>query len=247
MKLAVFSDVHADVLALEAVLASAERQGADTFLCLGDIVGYGTEPQACVDLLRARGIPTVRGNHDSLAARPYDPARPCALSGIDFARRELTDDAKRWLRELPLVLQIHGVTAVHASLAEPEAWHLLDTREAAARCFGQLRTAVGFFGHTHRAGYWDSGTLTWHEAPWSHPQIQSGARYLLNPGAVSGICPCSTFLLHSISCERSDSLAQIVAVPCPPRAAPAEESIRSSSSVAQLLSYRCWTFAVDRG
>ena len=207
MKIAVLSDIHANLRALEAVLADVRQRGADRLLCLGDVVGYGPDPQACVDKLRELAMPTVRGNHDAWAARRTGLARldtnALANPGVDRTRRELSDDAKRWLRSLPLVVETTGCTAVHASLHEPEAWIHIDSPDSARSSFARLHTSVGFFGHTHEPGLWREHDLGWMTpSPGRAFALERSARYLINPGSVGDpgppphpSDPCAHFLL----------------------------------------------------
>ena len=129
------------------MLADARSRGADGFLCLGDTVGYGPAPQACVDRLRELNAPAVKGNHDAWAARRMDLARvdaaPSTIPGIDLARHQLLDDAKRWLRSLPLVLETGAYTATHGSFVEPGAWNYINSPDTARSVERQLEVEVG--------------------------------------------------------------------------------------------------------
>jgi len=192
MKIAVLADIHANLHAFDAVLADARQRGAEGFICLGDTVGYGPHPQACVDRLRELKVPAVKGNHDAWAARRMDLARvdatPSTIPGIDLARRQLTDDAKRWLRSLPLLLETGAYTATHASFVEPGAWNYINSPDTALASFAQLHTRVGFFGHTHQSGLWQESDLHWIEPAPGYPFVLApGTRYLINPGSVG--CP----------------------------------------------------------
>ncbi|MDP3427044.1 MAG: metallophosphoesterase family protein, partial [Humidesulfovibrio sp.] len=107
---AVISDVHGNLEALKAVLADIDAQGAGTILNLGDMVGYGPEPEACVTLLRARGVPTVLGNHEyGLAeAQARGFFNPQARKALDRTRELLSDDSVMYFRTLPRTLEAFG-------------------------------------------------------------------------------------------------------------------------------------------
>ena len=178
MRLAVLSDVHANLEALTAVLAEADARGADALVCLGDVVGYGPDPGACVDLVRERCAVTVMGNHDAavvldagLEVLPPD-GRTAAVAQRDV----LTAEQSAWLAGLPLSAVAFGVTLAHASPAEPERWHRLDSFAAVQAQFAAFETAVCFIGHSHKpAVVSDQIGVT---------RVRPGHRYLINVGSV---------------------------------------------------------------
>ena len=161
MKLAVLSDIHANLSALEAVLADACRRGAEKFLCLGDIVGYGPQPEECVRLIRRLSAVTVLGNHDAWAVCPVALSRlevsPTVVPGLRHTRDCLMPSTRVWLRRRPYTAQAWGVAAVHGSFHRPEEWLYLTDAVAARTSFQWQRLRVAFFGHTHESGYWQEG------------------------------------------------------------------------------------------
>lgn len=152
MRYLVLSDIHANRPALEAVLADARRQGFDAALLLGDVVGYGAEPGACIAHLRALGLAgAVRGNHDKVAAG-LEPARlfhEHARVAIEWTRDVLTDDERRWLAALPVGPA--GVTAdlmlCHGAPYDEDAY-LFDEGDA-WRAFADGVGGLCLYGHTH--------------------------------------------------------------------------------------------------
>lgn len=157
MTTAVFSDVHANLQALEAVLADARERGAERFVCLGDVVGYNADPVACIDLLRRMPATTViQGNHDAMAAglEPLSRIHPHAEASLRWTRTVLGEERRDWLAGLPLVFDEGPATFVHASLPDPEAWgYVRDTADARRHLEAQT-AAVGFIGHSHRPFSW---------------------------------------------------------------------------------------------
>lgn len=151
MRIAIVSDIHANLEALTAVLDDIDRRKVDDVICLGDIVGYGPDPAACLDLLRARSISSFMGNHDQAA---YDvdlrmTFSPLARRAIEWTADRLDDGHLDFLRTLPLLAQQHGATFVHASPRDPGAYeYVLDDVDAAAH-FGSFATPICFIGHTH--------------------------------------------------------------------------------------------------
>ena len=163
--MAVFSDVHSNLEALEAVLADMETRGARRFFCLGDIVGYGADPDACLERVRALGCPVIKGNHDAAAAIDKDNKRmnTPAQAGIDFSRKRLSPEQRKWLGNLPLALTEDDYEFVHGSMDAPEDWWYVLSPEEALLHFAAQKRPVCFCGHTHdpMLWHWDGmGKLT---------------------------------------------------------------------------------------
>ncbi len=150
MLVAVLSDIHANLTALEAVLIDAERRGCNTFVCLGDIVGYGPEAQSCLTIVRERCSAIVQGNHDLAVATgdtqglPRDGAAAAALH-----HQQLDANDLEWLGGLPLTTTFGDATLVHATPEHPDHWLRVDSYQVAKAQFGYFDTTVCFAGHTH--------------------------------------------------------------------------------------------------
>src|SRR5947199_1392322 len=151
MRFAIFSDVHGNLEALEAVLADARARKCTRFVCLGDVVGYNANPRECVERVRELDCPVVKGNHDEAASRLSPPGdfNEIAERAIAWTREHLSDEHKEWLRRLPLQTRVHDFTIVHATLDTPEQWGYVFNNLDAAASFTYQRTNVCFFGHTH--------------------------------------------------------------------------------------------------
>jgi diadenosine tetraphosphatase ApaH/serine/threonine PP2A family protein phosphatase len=178
MRLALISDLHGNLEATQAVLADTKVRGIDELLCLGDVVGYGPDPEACLEIVRERCAACVLGNHDEAVVAgdgtgylPEDGRRAAMLH-----HEWLSDDQIDWLRSLPYVLQTHGVTLAHASPGEPDAWLRLDTFQAVRDQFAHFETDVCFVGHSHKPAV-ASATL-------GVMKVRPGHRYLVNVGSV---------------------------------------------------------------
>src|SRR5256714_13190756 len=117
MRFAIFSDVHANLEALEAVLHDANERGATNFVCLGDVVGYNANPHECVERIREMNCPIVKGNHDEQASLSESSTdfNELAERAIEWTRGNLTEPDKEWLRTLLLQQQVRGFTIVHAT------------------------------------------------------------------------------------------------------------------------------------
>lgn len=124
MPLAVFSDIHGNLPALEAVLADIEGLGIEDVVCLGDVVGYGPQPDEVVSLLRRRAIPTLRGNlEEAVLGRAPADAKPATVAAAAWAKSRISDSNREWLGRLPLErrLVLHGrsLLLTHASPGNP--------------------------------------------------------------------------------------------------------------------------------
>jgi predicted phosphodiesterase len=149
--IALISDIHGNLDALNAVLEDIEKQGVNTIWCLGDIVGYGAEPSTCLEVVQNRCSRVVAGNHDRLTV---DDESLSFLSehvraGIIFAREKLTPEQAEWLRTLPYSFQEGNATVAHASLCHPEDFSYLATDLEAKLHFKSQVTPFSFVGHTH--------------------------------------------------------------------------------------------------
>src|SRR5947209_12265342 len=151
MRFAIFSDIHANLEALEAVLADAHKRKCTHFVCLGDVVGYNANPHECVERIRKLDCPIVKGNHDEQASLSESSSdfNELAERAIKWTRDNLTEEEKQWLRQLPLQRQVRDFTIVHATLDTPAQWGYVFNNLDAAASFTYQHTSVCFFGHTH--------------------------------------------------------------------------------------------------
>ncbi len=151
MRALIVSDVHSNLAALEAVISDAEERGGfDVVWCLGDTVGYGPEPGACIALLREHPLVAVAGNHDRAALDVSESAdfNSAAAFSAHWTASQLTGEERGFLAGLPLVATAEQFTLVHGSLRAPLREYLLN-EEAAAATFGRLTTAHCLVGHSH--------------------------------------------------------------------------------------------------
>jgi diadenosine tetraphosphatase ApaH/serine/threonine PP2A family protein phosphatase len=186
MRFAIFSDIHANLEALEAVLADARARRCTHFVCLGDVVGYNANPRECIERVRELGCPVVKGNHDEEATLDASSERfnELAERAIQWTRNNLVDQDKEWLRSLPLQKLVHDFTIVHATLDTPGQWgYVFNTLDAAAS-FTYQRTAVCFFGHTHVPMVFIRGQSGVRQERKEHIRIEPGRKYFINVGSV---------------------------------------------------------------
>jgi predicted phosphodiesterase len=192
--IAIISDVHANLEALEAVLRSIGSEGIGTIVCLGDIVGYNADPAACIGLLRDAGALCVAGNHDRAVTGQIttEGFNPLAARAVDWTRSRLTAKDIDWLAALPLKTAVQDrLIAVHGALHPDVGCELvrLDTDERRRLSFEALAahpSGIGIcaFGHTHRLGIYEmrESAITRHEEELA--ALRQGSIYLVNPGTV---------------------------------------------------------------
>jgi len=152
MLIALFADVHANREALTACLADARREGAEEFVFLGDLVGYGPDPAWVVETVAElvdKGALAIQGNHDAAIDATANDMSALARTAIEWTRRALDPSHKKFLAELPLDLNEDDRLYVHASASAPQDWiYVLGPREA-FQCFRATAQRLTFCGHTH--------------------------------------------------------------------------------------------------
>lgn len=187
MRLLVISDIHANLAAFEAVLADAA--GAfDKIWCLGDLVGYGPDPNECVALLRDYDHISLSGNHDwaVLGKLDIEDFNPEAQKAIRWTRKKLNEEARAYLDALPVMQVEEPFTLVHASPREPVWEYILDVGTAAVN-FGHFNTPYCLVGHSHTPLVFvqvDIMRANGFSPIYNQPFLLDGGRYIFNPGSV---------------------------------------------------------------
>jgi diadenosine tetraphosphatase ApaH/serine/threonine PP2A family protein phosphatase len=191
MKLAIISDIHGNLEALEAVLKDISFAGCAKTYCLGDVVGYGPAPNEVCARLQELNIETIQGNHDEAAALdiplPEALLNPLAFKSLLWTRAVLSPEHRRWLRELPHRIDIPEFKAClcHASPQNPLDWEYVRSRFQAWQILEQQEQLVCFIGHTHRPFVWSllaDGIVTEQRA--DAISLDPACRYLINVGSV---------------------------------------------------------------
>lgn len=202
MRVAVLSDIHANLAALNAVLAAIAS--VDEVWQLGDIVGYGPEPDEVVARLREVGVLGVRGNHDAaaLGGSEIESFNVDARNAMLWTRATISDETRAWLGALPDRLEREAFTLVHGSPRDP-IWEYVTSTPVARAGIAAMDTPCGLHGHTHVpiAYLEDDGRLET-MSPGAGSRIAfEGRRVLLNPGSVGqprdGIPAASWLLLDT--------------------------------------------------
>jgi diadenosine tetraphosphatase ApaH/serine/threonine PP2A family protein phosphatase len=198
VKLAIISDLHSNREALEAVFADIRRRGVTDLVCLGDVIGYGPDPEFCVDLVRGHARWCLMGNHDEALFRDASDFNPHARGAIVYTRRHMqprwwSSSEKRarwkWLRGLPLKMREGRFLFVHGSPRDPVREYVLSTdgilQPDKLRAIFDAFEGIGVAGHTHQPGLHDEnlrfralegvGELTL--------PLEEGKRYFVNVGS----------------------------------------------------------------
>ncbi len=185
MKYAILGDIHANLEALREVLKDANEQGATHYACTGDIVGYNADPKVCLQIIRSLRCATVQGNHDYYAAcnASLELFTPGARKSIHWTRKQLSPFERKYLRQLPLILDIETFTIVHSSLNNPSRWNYIFKSKAADANFRNQFNPVCFFGHTHVPLAFIQGKNI-DKGFYETLHIKPGFQYLINVGSV---------------------------------------------------------------
>jgi diadenosine tetraphosphatase ApaH/serine/threonine PP2A family protein phosphatase len=186
VRYAILSDIHANLEALRAVLNDA-RDRVDVVLCLGDVVGYGAEPEGCIELVAEHCQVVVAGNHEHAAAglMTLEWFNPYARAAAEWTRQRLDDDHRSWLAGLPLQREWEDATLVHASPQQPDEWDYIVSAEDGYRAFPAFTTRLCFVGHSHLPGVWVQGSWGHEHKPGAvEVDLEPGCRYLVNVGSV---------------------------------------------------------------
>lgn len=147
----IYSDIHANLPALEVVLQSMKAEGVERRVCLGDIVGYGASPNECVSLVKENVDVCILGNHDSVTIKWDSDVgfNPYAKRAIEWTQDALTEESKQYLRSLPYVFEENDICFVHASPMSPADWIYVTDLEDALDAYDHFSERHCFVGHTH--------------------------------------------------------------------------------------------------
>jgi diadenosine tetraphosphatase ApaH/serine/threonine PP2A family protein phosphatase len=187
VRTAVFSDIHANLHALEAVLAEIDGESVDQLWCLGDLVGYGPRPNECVELVRRRATLSLCGNHDLAVLGSIDIAEFSgdAAQAAHWTREVLGEAQRSWLAGLAPTAERDGAQLFHGSPRDP-IWDYVLSEDVAYSSLAATTAPLVLVGHSHVALAlgWDGATMTGGLAPFETTAVLPDRRWLLNPGSV---------------------------------------------------------------
>ena len=192
MRYLILSDIHANLTALDASLAAAKGRW-EKAVCLGDVVGYGPDPNEVIDRIRSIEATTIRGNHDKAGSglADADDFNPVARSVALWTREQLNPANREWLVKLPIgPVAVNGFSIVHGAAKDEDEYVFAPAQ--ALDSLLEATTPVTFFGHTHLQGgftFRDGQVEVLHFKPtdelhFTSMAVVAGTTYLLNPGSV---------------------------------------------------------------
>lgn len=187
---ALISDIHANIDALEAVLEDIQKWPVKAVLCLGDIIGYGPEPAACLQRVMDTCAVTVLGNHDTMLFLPDDlegdGLRPEIVAPIKLAAKQLSGDQVEWLRTRSLTADLDPILLTHANLHDPIGFDYLINEHAILAHFAAQATFISFVGHTHLPMVWENrgDKILCYQAPEKPVRLDAHPRFAVNVGSV---------------------------------------------------------------
>ncbi|HLF13589.1 MAG TPA: metallophosphoesterase family protein [Bacteroidota bacterium] len=178
MRIAIISDIHSNLEALNRALKEIEREKVDEIICLGDIVGYGANPNECVDIVKELSPHVLLGNHDEAAIdlSKTEFFNPFARIAAEWTGDTLTEENKDYIAGLPLILERNGIFLVHASPVHPQEWNYILTPSDAAENFPAMPSEVCFIGHSHVPEVFG-------EDLWTR-NVVKGEKFIVNVGSI---------------------------------------------------------------
>lgn len=185
MRYAIISDIHSNLEAFRSVLGEIDGSDVDSIICLGDIVGYGADPNECLEIIKIRNIRSLIGNHDKAACGLTEPAgfNPAAKEAALWTRGKLTGENKKYLRSLPEEDVVGGFMIVHGAPSDPDKY-ILSSHDAAPEFRHLKNRSLCFFGHTHVSVVYSLSDGIVSASRERACSIRDGTSYLVNPGSV---------------------------------------------------------------
>ncbi len=190
MRLGIFSDVHANIEALSAVMDAYASESIDEYYCIGDVVGYGASPNECCDIIRERAETTILGNHDAAVAgrMDYSYYYEAARNALDRHASVLSDSNMDWLKRLPYKHELNevGVHLCHGSPLRLEEFEYIFAPEQARECLSMWDELgdLTLIGHSHLCKVFALRPGEVEELPPKRFQLRDGYKYIVSVGSV---------------------------------------------------------------
>ena len=183
---AIISDIHGNIPAFLAVLDDISSLGSVEVFCAGDIVGYGSSPRECLDIVREKAIESVMGNHDAASVGMTDITsfNEWAKEAVRWTGEQLEDADRRFLEGLPYVIGKEGFTMAHGTLHRPEEFMYMMDISDAAETFRVLDSKVCFVGHSHVPGVFAMKGNSIRAEFKKNMSFDPDANYIVNVGSV---------------------------------------------------------------
>jgi len=182
MRYAVISDIHGNLEALKSVLKSIKKNGVDEILCLGDIVGYGPNPNECVERIKKMGIKTVVGNHDYVMVDDswLEHFNPAAKLAALWTKALLKSENLQYLACLPFTVRLPDILLVHGSPIKPGRFHYIFNAIEALSQLNGFQEKICFVGHSHYPAIFTSDGDVFKDGA----ELKDSVRYIINVGSV---------------------------------------------------------------
>ncbi|WP_028581570.1 metallophosphoesterase family protein [Desulfogranum japonicum] len=189
MQIAVLADIHGNYRALQSVLEDIDKSGIDEIVSLGDVVGYGPEPEEVVKALQKRDVVSVMGNHELalISSSYFNRLNPDPRESLVITRRLLSEDSLDWISNLRASIVHRGIRLVHGCPPQSITVYLFSpTENRLRRVFSTYPEKICFAGHTHALDIFRlaEGNIDSRELQITDYQLDPQARYLILPGSV---------------------------------------------------------------
>ncbi|MBP5232087.1 MAG: metallophosphoesterase family protein [Planctomycetes bacterium] len=168
MRYALISDIHGNLEALNTVLKEIEKERPDSLICLGDVIGYGANPEECAAIIRDAADVCIMGNHEAAVVGTLDINyfTPYARAAAEWTRQQVSQETMKWAFGLPLAGKIDDFTVVHGSLFQPEMFNYVQTIADAEYNFKAMETPLLFLGHSHQPlAFFNTSPMTYTLGP----------------------------------------------------------------------------------
>ena len=181
MRIAIISDIHANLEALTKALKVIDEENPDEIVCLGDVVGYGPDPNECINLVRDRSEVILMGNHDFAVTHTEatENFNPVAKEAVFWTREQISEDNLKFLSSRPYTHKLDDIYFVHSTPLEPEEWHYVFTWNDALIQFDHFDEKVCFIGHSHVPQIYYNDTSTAMSF-----SLNKETKYLINVGSI---------------------------------------------------------------
>lgn len=192
MRYAIISDIHSNLEALQAVLKTIEQENIDKIVCLGDVVGYGPDPNECIELVQQNCELILTGNHDFACIESSELYyfNQYAAKAVEWTVAALTKENLDYLAKLPLDGKIENFYLVHSSPFEPRSWDYILSLDDAEFNFSKFDEAdqICFIGHSHHpviyVEYLEHDYKYYRQQKENELQLKEAERYIINVGSV---------------------------------------------------------------
>ncbi len=195
MKFAIISDIHANIDALSVALNIIESRKIKEIICLGDIIGYGANPNECIELVRKHCSTVILGNHDETLLNfefAQEQFNDNALRSAEWTHTHVTKKNKKWIEDLQRTAAKHNFLFVHSSPKEPTIWNYILSHYDALKNFRTFNEPICFFGHTHVPYIFEFENnypihqMEEHKNGYSVRKLflHKKEKYLINPGSI---------------------------------------------------------------